>query len=126
MTSSRPYLIRALYEWITDNGLKPHILVNAESAGVEVPQQHVQQGRIVLNISHSAVHGLVMANDLIEFSARFGGVPYQVRIPTIAVMAIYAGDRQAVMVFGEEPGGEPPPSSNKTKSDKKPSLKIVK
>lgn len=124
MTSSRPYLIRALYEWITDNGLKPHILVNAASTGVEVPQQYVQQGRIVLNISHSAVRDLVMGNEWIEFSARFGGIPFQVRIPTTAVMAIYAGDRQAVMVFGEEPGGEPPPSP--TKSDKKPSLKVVK
>ena len=63
MTSNRPYLIRALYEWILDNAMTPHILVNARVEGVDVPPQHVHDGRIVLNVSPSAVHGLAMGND---------------------------------------------------------------
>lgn len=124
MTSSRPYLIRALYEWIADNGLKPHLLINADLEGVDVPRQFVQEGRIVLNVSASAVRDLSLGNDAIEFNARFGGVARFVRIPTPAVLAIYAGDRQAVMVFGEEPGDGGPPSV--PKGNKKPSLKVVK
>ncbi len=88
MTSTRPYLIRALYEWIEDNHLTPHILVNAEAPGVEVPKQHVQEGRIVLNINAAAVRDLRLGNDWIEFNARFGGVARTVHIPVTAVLAI--------------------------------------
>lgn len=124
MTSSRPYLIRALYEWILDNALTPHILVNAEIEGVEVPPQHVREGRIVLNLNPSAVQGLQIGNEFIEFSARFGGMARRVRVPPAAVMAIYARENGQGMAFGDEQGGgEPPPTPQ---PDKKPNLKVVK
>ena len=125
MTPNRPYLIRALYDWITDNGLTPHILVNANRPGVEVPEQHIHEGRIVLNINASAVRGLQLGNDLIEFNARFGGISRLIRIPTASVMAIYARENGQGMAFSEEPGSnEPPPPPPQT--DKKPTLKVVK
>ena len=127
MISNRPYLIRALYEWITDNGLTPHLLVNAEQSAVEVPLQYVQEGRIVLNVSASAVQGLRLGNDLIEFSTRFGGTPYWIRLPPLAVMAVYARENGQGMVFNQTPDtpeeDEPPP---KPQADKKPVLKVVK
>jgi stringent starvation protein B len=127
MTSNRPYLIRALYEWITDNGLTPHLLVNAELTDVEVPLQYVHEGRIVLNVSATAVNSLRLGNDWIEFSARFGGTPFWIRIPPLAIIAIYARENGQGMVFSEAPAtsgdDEPPP---KPKLDKKPVLKVVK
>ena len=90
MTPTRPYLIRALYEWIEDNSMTPHLLVNAEAPGVSVPKQHVRDGQIVLNINAAAVRDLRLGNDWIEFSARFGGVARSVQIPVPAVQAIYA------------------------------------
>ena len=134
MTSTRPYLIRALYEWIEDNGLTPHLLVNAESPGVEVPKQHVHEGRIVLNINAAAVRDLRLGNDWIEFNARFGGVARTVRIPLSAVLAIYARENGQGMAFSEEQGDEepPPPSSSPqpdkpaSRSERRPILKIVK
>ncbi|MCP5419239.1 MAG: ClpXP protease specificity-enhancing factor [Gammaproteobacteria bacterium] len=125
MTSNRPYLIRALYEWITDNGLTTHLLVNAEWPEVVAPTQYVQEGRIALNISPSAVAGLRLGNDWVEFNARFGGAPFSVRIPPPAVMAIYARETGQGMVFNDEPEGEQPPPTTPSPS-KKPSLKIVK
>lgn len=90
MTSHRPYLLRALYEWIADNGLTPHLLVEATQPGVMVPAHAVSDGRIVLNVAERAVSGLDMGNDLIRFSARFGGVSHSVSVPVGAVLAIYA------------------------------------
>ena len=127
MTSNRPYLIRALHEWITDNGLTPHLLVNAELAEVEVPLQYVHEGRIVLNVSATAIHGLRLGNDWIEFSARFGGSPCWIRIPPLAIIAIYARENGQGMIFSEAsetPGSDEPPP--KPQPDKKPMLKVVK
>jgi stringent starvation protein B len=125
MTSNRPYLLRALYEWITDNGLTPHLLVNAELTEVEVPRQYVHEGRIVLNISATAVQGLRLGNDQIEFSARFGGMAYWIRLPPTAVMAIYARENGQGMVFAEEqPRSDKPPP--KPQPAKKPSLRVIK
>jgi stringent starvation protein B len=124
MTSSRPYLIRALNEWINDNGLTPYILVDTSIGGVQVPQQHVHDGKIVLNIASRAVQDLDLGNEEIYFSARFSGVSMIVRVPIDAVMSIYAMESGEGMVFSE-PGDsddEPPPD----KPDKKPSLHIVK
>lgn len=90
MTSQRPYLLRALYEWIVDNGMTPHILVNASVPGVRVPAHTVKDGQVVLNIADRAVGHLQMGNDAITFSARFGGVSQSVRIPLEAVIAVYA------------------------------------
>lgn len=136
MTSTRPYLIRALYEWIEDNDLTPHILVDATAPGVTVPKQHVREGQIVLNINPAAVRDLRLGNDWIEFSARFGGVARAIQIPVMAVLAIYARETGHGMVFGEEPGGEEPPPPDKpdrpdqpdqpARPSRKPVLKIVK
>lgn len=126
MTSNRPYLIRALYEWIADNNLTPHILVNAELPNVEVPQDYIHEGRIVINVAPSAVRGLQLGNDAIQFSGRFAGTPHDIYIPTIAVMAIYARENGQGMVFGEEPGGEDPPPKPQTDKKQKPALKVVK
>jgi stringent starvation protein B len=90
MTSHRPYLLRALYEWIADNGLTPHLLVDATRPGVRVPTHAVKDGRIVLNIAERAVAHLQMDNDDVRFSARFGGVSHAVIVPIDAVLAIYA------------------------------------
>lgn len=90
MTSHRPYLLRALYEWIADNGLTPHLLVDATQPGVRVPAHAVKDGRIVLNIADRAVGHLQMDNDEVRFSARFGGVSHAVIVPIDAVLAIYA------------------------------------
>ncbi|HOB60553.1 MAG TPA: ClpXP protease specificity-enhancing factor [Candidatus Competibacteraceae bacterium] len=134
MTPTRPYLIRALYEWIEDNALTPHILVNAELPGVEVPKQHVRQGQIVLNINSTAVRDLRLGNEWVEFNARFGGIARTVRIPVAAVLAIYARENGQGMAFGEEksnddpPPTEPPdsPQPDKPTTRNKPVLKIVK
>ena len=90
MTSSRPYVVRALYEWIVENNCTPYILVNAFEAGVEVPQEHVRDGQIVLNISPMAVSNLHLGNESLNFEGRFGGVPKTVNVPMIAVCGIYA------------------------------------
>jgi stringent starvation protein B len=107
MTSNRPYLIRALFEWINDNGMTPHLIVDAEAAGVVVPRGYADDGRIVLNIAPGAVHGLVMGNDTISFSARFGGVAQSVEVPPHAVLGLYARENGQGMLFPDEgPGDE--------------------
>ncbi|MEK7323350.1 MAG: ClpXP protease specificity-enhancing factor SspB, partial [Pseudomonadota bacterium] len=85
MTSSRPYLIRALYQWIVDNDMTPYIVVDATVEGIVVPTQHVRDGQIVLNISPRAVNQLRLSNDEVGFNARFGGAAMQVSIPPWAV-----------------------------------------
>ena len=125
MTSRRPYLIRALYQWVLDNGLTPHVLVDAERAGVDVPADHVQGGRVVLNVSPSAVRSLDIGNEWVEMVARFGGVSRRVRFPVTAVLAIYARENGQGMAFPEEePGHEPPPE--RRGPPERPSLRVVK
>jgi stringent starvation protein B len=138
MTTHRPYLVRALNEWILDNNCTPYILVNAYADGVEVPQNFVKDGQIVLNISPVAVQGLVMNNEGLEFSGRFGGIPTRVYVPIDAVMGIYARENGQGMIF--EYQNEPPPTTPapiegggsdaapaaKPKPKGKPSLKVVK
>jgi len=101
MTSNRPYLIRALYEWIADNDMTPHLLVDAEQPGVVVPRAYVADGRIVLNVAASAVQSLVLGNDAILFSARFGGQSFPVELPVAAVLGIYARENGHGMLFPE-------------------------
>lgn len=129
MTSSRPYLIRALHEWVLDNGLTPHILVDAEHEGVEVPRQFVDNGKIVLNISPESVVQLDLGNELIRFNARFSGQPMDVFIPVSAVIALYARENGQGMVFADE-GGETPPPPDDGGDDDKPDrgshLRVVK
>ena len=132
MTSSKPYLLRALYEWIVDNNCTPHLLVNAHLPGVQVPQQHVDKnGHIVLNISPSAIQHFSMDNDAISFSARFGGIVNNLYVPTDAVQGIYTRENGQGMMFEPEEIPEPPtpaPSSTEeTKSPaKRPGLRVVK
>jgi len=125
MTSNRPYLIRALFEWILDNGMTPHLLVDAMHPRANVPTQFVEEGRIVLNISPSAVHGLALGNDTIRFSARFGGVAMQVELPPAAVLALYARENGHGMVFPREeaPLDSDPKPGKAVKPDFKPSCK---
>ncbi|RZU97899.1 ClpXP protease specificity-enhancing factor [Spiribacter vilamensis] len=109
MTPSRPYLIRGLYEWIVDNGLTPHLLVNAEGAGVEAPVEYADAGQLVLNVAPAAVRGLDLGNDWVGFSARFGGRPRQVSVPVAEVLAIYARENGRGMLFTPEEGEDDPP-----------------
>lgn len=101
MTSSKPYLVRAIYEWILDNGMTPHLVVDAEYPGAQVPVEFVDEGRIVLNISPSAVKGLVIGNDWIQFNARFSGVAREVMAPSEAVLGIFTRENGQGMVFPE-------------------------
>lgn len=102
MKSTRPYLIRAFYEWIVDNNCTPYVVVNAHYKEVEVPQQYIENGQIVLNVSMDAVHELSLGNDAINFMAKFHGVAHSIHIPISAVMAIYASENGKGMVFNEE------------------------
>jgi stringent starvation protein B len=125
MTTSRPYLIRAIHEWILDNEMTPHLLVDMEGDGVDVPAQQGQNGKIVLNISPNAVEGLMLGNDAIAFSARFGGIGTDVYVPIESVLAIYARENGRGMVFNED-GDDTEPSDDGPKPGKRPALKIVK
>lgn len=149
MTSSRPYMIRALNEWIVDNNCTPYIVVDAHGSNVEVPQQHVNKdGQIILNIAPTAVRDLSINNDCISFNARFGGLPTDIMVPYASVLGIYARENGQGMIFDLEPetDSDPdpePPKPTKPKavdtgagsggaskpasSDaKRPSLKVVK
>lgn len=119
MTSTQPYIVRALYQWIIDNGCTPHIVVNAGFLGVEVPQEYVQNGQIILNVALSAVTAFKMNDFAIEFRARFNGCVRVVYVPYGAILAIYVKENGWNMGFAEaaggEGGGEPPvvaPSSD--------------
>ena len=132
MTSSRPYLLRAVHEWITDNDLTPQIVVDARCEHVRVPSAYIRDGKIVFNISHTAVRGLSIGNEWVEFSARFGGNSFDVVVPVDAVLAIMARENGTGMSFpdsaGSDTGGDrPPPASQRRPEPRgKPSLKVVK
>jgi stringent starvation protein B len=123
MTSSRPYLIRAIHEWIGDNGLTPYVLVNAELPGSVLPQQFIENGKIVLNISAGAIDGLHIDDDWVLFSARFNGQAMDVSIPIAAVLAIYAKENGQGMVLDREDSDGLPPPPPGTKSTSKPDKK---
>lgn len=99
LSPTRPYLVRAIYEWICDNQLTPHILVDATQPNTMVPEQFIQDGQIVLNIVPHAVHGLHISNDAISFSARFGGVARDIYVPIAAVLGIYARENSQGLFF---------------------------
>jgi len=129
----RPYLLRAMHQWMTDSGHTPHLIVDAERPGVEVPRAYVKEGKIVLNVSMNATQRLMLNNDLVEFDARFAGMIHHLRFPVNAVLGIYARETGEGMVFSEQDlGPEPPPGSSPTtpqpeeKENKRPQLKIVK
>ncbi len=143
MTSTRPYLLRAIYEWILDNQLTPHVAVNAHGEGVRVPQEYVQDGQITLNLAPDAVNSMNMDNEALSFNARFRGVPMDIYVPLGAVTGIYARENGQGMMFTEDDYQPPTPSplspaplssaggagtnsSKSSKSSKKPSLRVVK
>ena len=107
--ATKPYLLRALFEWCVDNGYTPHIAVKVDSR-TQVPSEYVKNSEITLNISPSAVHKLQMGNELIEFSARFGGVARQISVPVPNVYALYARETGHGMTWTISPGscGSPP------------------
>jgi stringent starvation protein B len=131
MTSNKPYLLRALNEWILDNGQTPHIIVDIHDPDVLVPDQAIQDGKLVLNISPQATRDLELANDSITFQARFSGKPFNIYLPIDAVMAIYARENGQGMMFAQ--GKEQDVGAN-TGKDGKPStaespgshLKLIK
>jgi len=111
--SRRPYLLRAMHEWMADAGFTPHVIVDAGRAGVEVPAAYIKDGRIVLNVSMNATQRLQLLNHGIEFDARFAGVVHHVRVPIGAVLGIYARETGEGMVFNEgEPEAPPPPTES--------------
>ena len=129
LSSQRPYLLRAMHEWMTDNALTPHIVVAADSDGVSVPTEHIQDGKIVLNASYAATRGLVIGNDYVAFEARFNGVPRSINVPISAVLGVYAKENGQGMIFSDEPGEPPPetpPEDSGPKAGSKPKLKVVK
>lgn len=128
MTPNRPYLLRALYDWISDNGMTPHILVNADHEGVDVPEQAVQKGKVILNIDQAAVHHLELGNEVVTFQARFSGHRYGVSVPVDAVLAIYSKENGQGMMFAQD--DEPDPSGGPDDGDKpkmkRAHLRVVK
>jgi len=132
MTSSRPYIIRALYDWIVENDCTPYLLVDAHAPGVEVPQQFVNEnGQIILNVAPSAVVDLNISNECISFSARFSGLPVEIFVPATGVLGIYARENGQGMMFetdiNPDPDPEPPSSDEPKKTPfKRPALKVVK
>ena len=106
MNSSRPYLLRAIYQWIVDNDCTPYLLVNAAAPGVAVPAEYVENDKIILNIGPMAAHHLELGDSEVTFDARFGGQPMAVVAPVSAVLAIYARENGQGMLFTDEPDGE--------------------
>ena len=122
-----------MHEWMLDNGFTPHLVVDAKREGVRVPGSHVKDGKIVLNVSPSATHGLVLGNDFVSFAARFNGASFDLVVPVGAVLGIYARETGQGMIFGEDdapasaspPEGDepsPPPAGGKRRAK----LKVIK
>lgn len=123
-----------MHEWISDSDQTPHIVVDASLPGVEVPQQYVQGGKIILNVSHSATSNLSLGNDVVRFRARFGAATHDVLVPVGAVLGIYARETGQGMIFSEADAPPPQPPTAPTETPAggpevkraKPTLKVVK
>ena len=138
ITPTRPYMVRALYQWIEDNALTPYLMVDATADNVQIPKEHVQDGRIVLNIASRATGNMSMENDYIHFSARFGGVSQEIWVPLTAVMGIYAKENSQGMFFDPNEYDDYVPEEDaattfkksaaapKPKRDNKAGLKVLK
>ena len=138
--STKPYLVRAIYEWCTDSGLTPYLVVTA-GRHTRVPMEFAKDGQIVLNISQAAARNLVIGNDMIQFSARFGGVSRDIEVPMEAVASIYARENSQGLSFAAEERAnaegtnipvpdsampDTPPDDHTPSPRSKPQLKIVK
>ncbi|WP_299178119.1 ClpXP protease specificity-enhancing factor [uncultured Neptuniibacter sp.] len=139
MKPSRPYILKALYDWLLDSELTPHLLVDAENGEAIIPVQFVENGQIVLNINPSAVRNFYVDDLGISFNARFSGQPMDIFVPMSAILAIYARENGQGMGFGAEPGAEAylaTADESEAKSDEgdeapvdkssRPALKVVK
>lgn len=127
MTSNRPYLLRAIHEWINDNGLTPYLLVEAGAPGVRVPASAIKDGRVVLSVASRAVARLDIGMETVSFLARFGGVSHSVELPISAVLAIYAQENGQGMMFPAEEASTPPPEPPAPEDPpKRPRLHVVK
>mgnify|MGYP000184897234 CR=1 FL=1 len=146
MRSNRPYILRAFFDWIVDNDCTPYVVIDAHYPGVEVPQNYVTDGQIVLNIAPRAVTNFILDLEILAFSTRFGGVPIEIKVPVFAVVGIYSHENGQGTVFEREdpdltptpPSGpkavktkspaEPKNKSSKNKDSKKPkpSLRVIK
>ncbi len=129
--SKRPYLIRAMHEWMGDNSHTPHIVVDTSVDGVSVPNEHVKDGKIILNISDSAAHNLKLSNDAVSFRARFSGVAFDVWVPMQSVLGIYARETGQGMIFSQDAETadhvEPPELQTEIEESRsRPHLTIVK
>ena len=143
-SSRRPYLLRAMHEWISDNMQTPYIVVDANEEGVEVPREHVEDGKIILNVSYSAANVLELGNEWVMFQARFSGVSQSITVPVSAIYAIYSNETGQGLIFEDEEEVKPPPTgsdepssslssvktsnkvSKKSSSDKPSHLRVVK
>ena len=135
MSPLKPHLLRALHEWILENGLTPYILVNTELDQVSVPEQFITDGKIILNVHPDAIQDWLMDQECLSFSARFSGQKMSIFIPIAAVLAVYAKENGKGMMFDDDLDSdlnpdpidpEPPLPPNGKASSKKPSLKVVK
>lgn len=132
MTPSRPYLIRAMYDWIIDNGMTPHLLVDTKNEQVIVPRQYEEEGKIILNISTTAVQSLDLGQETVSFQARFDGEPMNVVVPIEYVLAIYTRENGQGMMFADDDQSPPPDDGSKDQSKdndaktKHPHLRVVK
>jgi len=129
----RPYLLRAMHEWISDSGLTPLIVVDANVTGVSVPAQHIEDGKVILNIAETATAGLTIGNSELSFAARFGGIATEVRVPVAAVIGIYSRETGEGTIFsseesaaGESDGSEESPAPDAGAQKKKPTLTVIK
>lgn len=127
-TPTKPYLIRAIREWASDNGFTPQILVDTTIDGVKVPPEYVKDGQITLNVDNRATHNAVLGNDWLRFSARFGGRAFEIEVPVTAVLAIYARENGHGFIFKSDSSGEPEPSPPADGDGRKkgPHLRVVK
>ena len=130
MTSQKPYLIRAIYQWLLDNQNTPYLLVNTTFDGVQVPHEYINDGKIILNIEPDAVNNFHSDNEWISFSARFSGKQMELFIPVVSVLAIYGKENNEGMFFTEEESSPAPLATQSTKpappKKRRPGLKIVK
>ena len=132
---TRPYLIRAIREWAMDNGLTPQLLVDADVEGIVIPEGHVQDGKIVLNVHTQAVKALELGNEFITFSTRFGGVSHAINLPIQSVQAVFARENGQGIFFQEEEVqhqmeqsvgySEEPPPNDKSSGPRQPHLRLV-
>ena len=127
-TSKRPYLIRAMHEWMTDNNLTPHIVVAADTEGLAVPAQYHSDGKVILNVGYNATRGLTLGDEFLSFETRFGGVSQHLDVPTAGVIGIYAQETGQGMIFTDEDPVPPGSGSREPNgaTSARPTLKVVK